>query len=260
MSWTHYSKGAILGVLLAISLVVVGIAAAISTTGTQPEPANVNDTVTMNATVEDPFEGQPDQWTLRADSELKNATYSVEVYEQDRLVVQDGDQGSVNVSLDRSGQTTPDRIEITVTGEVPDDIQYDYQDRSKENYTVLTLTNADTGEQLRSWDGHRYTDGSQEARSAIEDAEAAIDKLDDPSEDVQNRLDEAISAYNAGNFDNAVSIANDTQSMAEAEREEEKSSGLPLTLVGGVVLVLLLAVGGGAYYWQTQQQQDYKLQ
>jgi hypothetical protein len=234
----------------------VGTAAAITTSGAAPAPANVNDTVTMNVTVEDPFENQPDQWTLRGESELDNATWNVEVYEQGQLVSQSGSQGSIEQALDRSGDTTPDRIEIKVTGEVPDDITYNYGDLAAENYSAMTLSNADTGEEFDTWSSHRYTDGSKEARAEIDAAQAAIDEVDDPSDDVQNTLSQAISAYDNGNFENAVSLAQDAQQTAE----EEQDSGLPIALIGGAIVVVLLVVGGALYYRQSQQQDNYKLQ
>ncbi|WP_340097788.1 hypothetical protein [Salinibaculum salinum] len=259
MSWTHSSRAVALGVLLAISLMAVGTAAAITTTGDAPEPANVNDSVTMNATIEDPFENQPDQWTLRGTTELENASWTIEVYEQGQLVSQSGSQESIEQALDRSGDTTPDRIEISVSGSVPPLEEFDYQDRSVENYSVMSLSNADTGDEFESWSAHRYTDGSNEARSEIDDAQAAIDEVDDPSDDLQNELDQAISAYNNGNFENAISLAQDAQATAEEEQQEQES-GLPLPLIAGGAVVLLLIIGGALYYRQSQQQDNYKLQ
>jgi len=261
MSWTHCSKGAILGVLLAVSLVAVGTAAAISVSGDAPQPENVNGTAEMNATVEEPFNGPPEQWTLRATTELENPSWSYEVYEQGSRV----DSGATNAStleldLDSTGTTTPTRVVVRVEGDVPDlsEDDYSYEDRSAENYTVMTLTNADSGGELQTYESHRYTEGSNEARQAIDSAQAAIDELDDPPQEAQDQLDRAVSAYNAGNFENAVSIANDAESTAEEEQQEE--SGLPLPLIGGAVVLVLLVVGGAAYYVKGQQSETHKLQ
>jgi len=256
MSWTHYSKGAILGVLLAISLVAVGTAGAVSFDGEPPAAKNVNDTAEMNATVNDPFEGQPETWTLRGETELENASWTVQVYEQGSRLRTETHQGTLEEELDSTGQATPDRVVVQVTGDVPDDIQYNYEDKSSENYTVISLENANSGEELQSYDAHRHTDGSKSARTAIQDAEAAIDELDNPSDDAQNQLDRAISSYDNGNFENARSLAEDAQSNAE----EQQSSSLPLPLIGGAVVLVLLVVGGGAYYYKSQQSETHKLQ
>jgi hypothetical protein len=257
MSWTHYSKGAILGVLLAISLVAVGTAGAVSFDGESPAATNVNDTAEMNATIESPFNGPPEQWTLRATTELENASWSYEVYEQgSRIDSGATDTEELTLDLDSTGTTTPSRVVVRVSGDVPDDIQYNYEERSAENYTVLTLENANSGEELQSYDAHRYTDGSESAREAIDSAQTAIDETDDPPEDAQSQLDRAISSYDNGNFQNAQSLAGDAESSAE----EEQSSGLPLPLIGGAAVLVLLVVGGGVYYYQNQQSENYKLQ
>ncbi len=257
MSWTHYSKGAILGVLLAISLVAVGTAGAVSYDGEPPAAKNVNDTAEMGATIEDPFDGPPSQWTLRATTELDNASWSYEVYEQGSRIdsgVGEGDE--LSLDLDSTGTSTPTRVVVRVNGDVPDDIDYSYEERSTENYTVLTLENADSGEEFQSYDAHRHTDGSKTAREAIDSAQTAIDELDNPPQEAQDQLDRAISSYDNGNFQNAKSLAED----AESNAEKQQSSGLPLPLIGGAVILVLLVVGGGAYYYKSQQSETHKLQ
>jgi len=257
MSWTHCSKGAILGVLLAVSLVAVGTAAAVSVSGDAPDAQNVNDTAEMNTTIEDPFDGPPSQWTLRATSEMENVSWSYEIYEQgSRIDSGATDEDVLELNLDSTGQSTPDEIIIRVNGDVPDDIDYNYEDESAENYTVMTVENQDSGEELERYEAHRHTDGSQSARQAIDDAQAAIDELDNPPEEAQKQLDRAISAYDAENFENAQSLAEDAQSTAE----EEGGSGLPLPLIGAAVVLVLVVVGGAAYYMKGQQSETHKLQ
>lgn len=256
MSWTHSSRGAIFGVLLAISLLAVGTAAAISTTGQAPAPAENGTEVSMTATVDEPFADAPDQWTLRGDTELENATWIVEAYDQRGSVVARENVQASNVTQDLNFDNDATRVNVTVTGSVPTLTAFNYEDRSAENYTVMRLSQADGSALEKSWDSHRYTNGSQTAREAIDEAATAVDEASGNAG--QDDLDRAISAYNNDNFENAISLAADAQSTAEENTSDD--SGLPIALIAGVIVVVLLAVGGGVYYRQSQQQDTSRLQ
>jgi hypothetical protein len=251
MSWIHSSRGAILGVLLACSLVAVGTAAAVSVSGGAPAPAENGTEVSMTVTVEDPFASAPDQWTLRGETQLQDATWNVEVLNQGRLVTRTDTAGSnFSQPLDfEEGATT---VNVTLTGTVPALNTFDYENRSAENYTVMHLTQSNGNAIDQTWRSHRFTAASQDARQAIDAAADAVEEAGGTGDD---DLQQAINAYDAGNFDNAESLADDAQTAAE-----ESQGGLPIVLIGGVVVVLLLVAGGGYYYYQSQQGGDYKLQ
>ena len=251
MSWIHSSKGAILGVLLACSLVAVGTAAAVSVSGGAPAPAENGTEVSMSATLENPFADAPDQWTLRGETELASANWNVEVLNQGRLVTQDDTNGAnFTQPLDfEEGATT---VNVTVTGTVPTLSTFNYENMSAENYLVMRLTQNNGNAIDEEWRAHRYTAESQDARSAIDAAASAVE---DAGGTGQDDLDRAIDAYDAGNFNNAESLAEEAQNTAE-----ESQGGLPIVLIGGAVIVLALVAGGGYYYYQSQQGGDYKLQ
>ncbi|MFC7132525.1 MULTISPECIES: hypothetical protein [Salinibaculum] len=251
MSWTHSSKGALLGVLLAISLVAVGTAAAVNVSGDAPAPAENGTEVSMQVTLEDPFADAPDQWTLAGETELDDATWNIEVLNQGRLVTRTDTSGETfSQPLDfEEGATT---VNVTVTGTVPTLSTFNYENRSAENYTAVALTQANGNAVDRTWRSHRYTNESNSARTAIDAAATAVE---DAGGTGQDDLDRAINAYDAGNFDNAESLAEEAESAAE-----QSQGGLPIVLIGGAVVVLLLVVGGGYYYYQSQQGSDYKLQ
>jgi hypothetical protein len=241
--------------LLAISLVAVGTAAAISTTGQAPAPAENGTEVSMTATVEEPFADAPDQWTLRGDTELDNATWIVEAYDQRGNIVASENVQASNVTQELDFDNGATRVNVTVVGTVPTLSTFNYEDRSAENYTVMELTQADGNALEESWDSHRYTNASQAAREAIDAAATAVE--DASGNAGQDDLDRAIDAYENGNFDNAISLAEDAQSTAE---ENTSDGGLPIALIAGVIVVLLIVVGGGIYYWQSQQQDTSRLQ
>ena len=251
MSWIHSSKGALLGVLLAISLVAVGTAVAVSPTGEAPAAAENGTEVTMTATIENPFADAPDQWTLEGETELQNPTWNIEVLAQQRLVTRTDTSGATfSQPLDfEDGATT---VNVTVTGTVPTLSTFNYENRSVENYTAMALAQANGNAVDRTWRSHRYTNESNSARAAIDAAATAVE---DAGGTGQDDLDRAIDAYDNGNFDNAESLAEEAESAAE-----QSQGGLPIVLIGGAVVVLLLVVGGGYYYYQSQQGSDYKLQ
>jgi hypothetical protein len=205
----------------------------------------------MTVTVEDPFENAPDQWTLRGDTALQGANWNVEVLNQGRLVTQDDTNGAnFTQPLDfEEGATT---VNITVTGTVPTLTEFNYEEMDAENYRVMRLTQANGDAINESWESHRYTAASRSARQAIDAAASAVE---DAGGVGQDDLDQAISAYDADNFDNAQSLAEDAQNAAE-----ESQGGLPVVLIGAAVVVVLLVAGGGYYYYQSQQDSDYKLQ
>jgi hypothetical protein len=173
------------------------------------------------------------------------------VLNQGRLVTQDDTNGpNVTQSLNfEEGATT---VNVTVTGTVPTLTEFDYETMDAENYRAMQLTQANGNAINESWEAHRYTAASQSAREAID---AAASEVEAAGGTGQEDLDQAISAYDADNFDNAESLAQDAQDAAE-----ESQGGLPIALIGAAVVVLLLVVGGGYYYYQSQQGSDYKLQ
>jgi hypothetical protein len=258
MNWTHSSR--LLGVLLVVSVLAVGTAAAIGISGSAPAPANVNDSVSMSVEIQDPFEGQANQWTLRGSSGLDEATFTVEVYAQGRLVSQQGPvRGPVNQSLDFEASPTPNRVVVNVSGGVPPLESFDYRNRSAEEYTVLRLENAGAGTALETYRAHRFTDASDAARDAIDAARSAIDGLEQPPEAAENDLQRAIEAYDGEQFGLAQDLASEAEEAAD-ERAEQEESGLPVVLIGGAVLVLLLIAGGALYAFGGGGDEDYKLQ
>lgn len=254
MSWIRSSKGTILGVLLAISLLAVGTAAAISASGTAPGAEEVGTEVTMQVTIQEPFNEMPDQWTLAGETELENATWTVETLNQRGNVLTRTDVTADNVTESFDINNDTNSVNVTVTGNVPALSTFNYSDRSVENYTVMSLSQQNGDSFGEEWRTHRYTADSREARNAIDAAKADVENASGNAG--QDDLEQAINAYDAGNFDNAISLAEDAESTAE----ENQGGGLPLTIIGGAAVVVLLVVGGGIYYWQSNQGEDYKLQ
>lgn len=245
-----------LGLLLVVALVTVaaGTAVALTVEGTSPEPAQVSSTVTTTATIQQPFSGDaPAQYTLRGETELENASFTVVAFDQQNSTVNrvDSEGPTFEMPLDIDNGSV--RVEVEVNdGVVPPLDTFDYRDMSVENYSALRLVRVADGAEteISVYETHRFTEESIEARQAIDNASAVIDA--DSSSDAREKLNQSISAYNAENFENAVSLAQEARDAAD-------SGGLPVTLIGGAVVVLVVIVGAVAYV-RNSGDDDYKLQ
>ncbi len=262
MSWTHSSKAVALGVLLAVALVAVGTAGAVQISGLDdaPESGEAGESVTIEAELTEIYgEDVPDdEWTLAGDTELENADWTVIVRdagggEEER---QDISGDSFEQDLDRDANHVS--VNVRVTGEVPDIDTFDYEDTSVEEITAMELSQITGDSDRASLAGgthelQRYTDESQEARNAIESAQAAAEEAD--SDSARDRIQDAITFYNSGEFESAINAAEDAQSTAEGEEQTQQ-----MLMFGGAGIVIIALLAGGIYYWRQSREDRSKLQ
>ena len=258
MNSTRYSRGTIALLCVVGLLAVAGTASAftVSTEGTVPNETAAGDEVSVTYTIEDPYTGVPNEWTLEGETQLENVSWTVTVNDRESQVFEDtyGDQ-SFSQSLDGEGDQDGDEVIITLTGTVPEVENYTYD--PEERYTVAELTRV-TGsneEQFRNDTAHHYDSQSREARNAIESATAAIEAAGGNTEAEQLR-DNAISSYENGNFGNAVDLANQAENTAQQAEQSQQNTQTLLYAAGAIVLLLLLG-GGGYLLYQSQQGDDY---
>jgi hypothetical protein len=246
-----------IGLLLAVALVTVaaGTAVALTVEGTSPEPAQVNSTVSTTVTIQQPFSGDaPAQYTLRGETELEGASFTVVAFDQQNSTVNRVDSEGPTFEMPLDIDNGAVRVEVEVNdGVAPALDTFDYEDMSAENYTALRLARVADGAEteIRVFEAHRFTEESIEARQVIDNASAQIDA--DSSGEAREKLNQSISAYNAENFENAVALAQEARNTAE-------SGGLPVTLIGGAVVALVVIVGAVAYVRNSGGGDDYKLQ
>ena len=99
---------------------------------------------------------------------------------------------------------------------------------------------------------HHFTEESDQAREAIDQASAAVE--DSGSDDAQSSLDSAISAYENGNFENAISLAERAED--EASQSQLLRTGL---MAGGAVLVVLVLAFVGYRVYKSRQKGPSRL-
>ena len=257
MSWTPSSRTATLVVLVALALAAVAPAAALSISDeTEFNESRVGETVETTVVIEDPFEDQADQWTLVASTELENVSWVVTILQQGNQVDQ-STYGGQSFEQDLALENGGDEVRIDVTGDVPPVDNYTYE--PLETYTLweFDAVTGDSESDLNASEIHHYTNDSRDARASIDEAARVINESGNPQE-ARDTLNNSISAYNNGNFENANDLAGQAQDEAEqTEQTQQRNQTLIYAVVAVLVLVL---VGGGIYYWQSQQDDYGKLQ
>jgi hypothetical protein len=255
MSWTHSSKAVAIGVLLVVALGAAGPASGITFDGESPDSTQVGEEVEMQVTIEEPFtDPLPNEWTLVGNTSLENAEWTITAEDNTgEVVARSGDSGNPNdITLDSEEGIVSVTVELR--GQVPEMEQgdFNYESREEEGYLAMELLrntsagNSQIGDEAR-WTAHRYTEGSQAARQAIESAQDSGASGD--------KIQQAIQAYNNANFKLAQDLASDAESGAESEEQTQT-----LLLFGGAAVVVILLAGGGYYVYQQQSRDTNKLQ
>lgn len=243
----------VLGAVLLVGALGTGSVAAI-----QSSPQDLPAESEVGADFETTFEltdlfDEFEEWTLVAETELENTTWTIVQYNQagsetDRLET-DGQNVSQSVRLDDGTAT----IEVRVTGVTPelDNLSYDPPDR----FTVASFTQEREGgadRDIATYESHHYTEESREAREAIDRASEVV--AESGSDAAQSSLDSAISAYESGNFENAIDLAD------RATEEAEQRQFIRTALLGlGALVVLVLLLGGAYWVYRSRQQGPSRL-
>lgn len=261
MSWSRSSSLVLVALLAVVGVTLLvaspGAAATVDDDGV-PDEAQVNDSVSVEFTLSDLYEGDtPREWTLVADTELDNADWTIRRF--------DGGGDQVGSSTETANATAEQfvsadenvvTVEVELRGDVPDVEEFSYEPR--QTFTLATFTEQRPGggeTVLETYETHHFTEASQSARQAIDDAQAAIDEADEAGGDVSDAegdLETAIALYNGGvEFGQAQSVAENAQDEAE---DAESGAELRSLLLWGVGALLVVVVIAGVAYWYRQNQ------
>ena len=238
--------------LVVFGTLFVGSAAAVES-GAQDLPEESEVGTDFEATLEvtelfDEFE----EWTLVAETDLDNSTWTIRQFNQagDQVSRTDTDGGTAFDSIDIDDGTQT--VEVRVTGTTPElgELSYDPPDRFvAANFTLER--DGGTERAIGSHESHHYTAESREARLAIDSASAAVG---DSGGDARSSLESAISAYESGNFENAITLAE------RAESEASQSQFIRNAALGvGAVIVLAVLLGGGYWVYKSRQKGPSRL-
>lgn len=256
MNSSHFSKLAIVAVLLAV--VAAGPAAAVDVSGSDvPADAEVNSTVDVTYTFEELYTNY-DQWQLQGETELESVTWTVTTYDVGETQLNQQEYNGQSFSHQIAKADDVAAVEVRLQGTVPEGNEWSYEPAQSLLLANFSETQeGGTENDLRTSQIRPYTADSQAARTAIDDAQAAIDDAESAGVNVDEAagtLENAISAYNSGNFENAQDLAGDAQNAAESAQQSSQRTST-LLMIGGVVLVL--AILAGLVYWYLSNRETY---
>lgn len=237
-----------------VALAAVPGAAAISTDAENvPDRAQVGEKVSATFTLSDLYT-EYEEWTLNGETELENVTWTVTRYDQGNNKISqeeyDGESFDEIISLDNN----VDRVSVRVTGTVPAVEEYSYE--PAQAFTLATLSQDRQGgdsDEIETWEVAHDTNESIEAREELDSAAATIAAAKDGGasvSDAESTFDNAVSAYEGENFDNAANLANKAEDKAESAHRNRQ-----LMFAGAGILGL--AVVGGAFFWWRSQRDTY---
>ncbi len=252
MSSNHCSDRGVaaLVVLLvaALALAPASVVAVDASAEGVPDSAEVGSEVTTTFTLTNLY-GNGTSFTLQGETALNDVSWTVERIKLDGSSTRENFGGQSFQTM-ISSENDVERVVVTVRGTVPAIEQYTYAPH--QSFTLARLTQV-TGENpqlvAQPWTVEHYTEDSRNARKAIDRAEAAVEETGAGERDLQ----QAISAYENGNFANAVSNAEDAEAAAENARRSARTTRLVLIAVGAVAVVALL---GFAYYRTREDDYD----
>lgn len=264
MNSTRCSKLFALLLVVTLALSAVAPATAISTADDGiPNDATVGDSVTATMTLTDLYTDY-EQWTLEGRTELTDVTWTVTTYDQagnqKAKESYDGQSFDHSLALD----TDASKAVVKVSGTVPEVANFTFD--PQQSFTFATLSQSREGgnsEEIETWTANYHTEDSKSARDAIVGAQGAIENAPSGANtaDAESVLDNAISAYEAGNFDNAIDLAGKAKKSANsaADKAQQSEQQSKLLMYGGAAVVLLLVIGGAGFWYRSQQQDNYRL-
>lgn len=257
MNWNRSSRSATaLLVALLVLVLTVATAAAVSTsTSGVPEEALAGSETNGTYTLGKLYEDGSSEWTLTGETAMSGARWVVKKRKLGGDVQTESFTGQ-NFSTTVSSRNNVETVVVTVDGTVPSISNFTYEPRETFLFARLNKSVGTSVKVVTATQVHHYTTDSKRARNAILDARTAIDDAGGNPQ-AERTLQNAISAYNSGNFANAIDLAD--QARKTARQAERSSQRTQLLLFVGLGVLALAGVFGGVYYWRTKRDRYDKL-
>jgi hypothetical protein len=257
MNLSRCSKLAVAAVVVLAFAVVP--AAAVSISGDTPASVEAGQQQETTYEFTNLFENY-EQWTLEGETDLTEVTWQVVTYDNAGNQVNEVTLTGQAASYQFQAENGAVRAEVTLVGTAPSSNAWSWSYSPPQRITYAEFVQAQEGgasNTLETFNTRPYTQASQDARTAISDAEQAIEDARSSGASVggaESDLEDAVSFYNGGQFEQAVSNAEDAESAANSAASSAQTTDL-LIMVGAAVVVLLLLAGG--VYWYLQQQDSH---
>ncbi|SEW23052.1 hypothetical protein [Halobacterium jilantaiense] len=260
MSSSRYSElGAVLAVVTLLAVAAVPVAA-VSVDGDAPGEAQVGAQKSTTFEVTEPFSDY-EEWTLRAQTDLTEVTWQVTTFDNAGNQVNEETLTGQEMSYQLQASSGVTRVEVGIQGTVPNTSAFEWSYDPEQTLTYASFEQTQDGGSTNGigepFEFRPYTSDSQEARDAIAAASDAIDDAQNQGASVsgaEGDLEDAVEFYNSGNFEQAVSNAEEAESAANSAVSSAEQTQLLLYAGVGLVVVLVLA---GVGYWYLQQRDTY---
>ncbi|MFB6269127.1 MAG: hypothetical protein ABEH83_04230 [Halobacterium sp.] len=257
MNLSRCSKFAVaLVVLLAVAAVP---AAAVSISGDAPSTVEAGQQQETTYEFTNLFENY-EQWTLEASTDLTEVTWKIVTFDNAGNQVNEVTLTGQQASYQFKASSGAVRAEVTIVGTTPSPSAWSWSYDPPQTITYAEFVQAQQGgasNTLETYSTQPYTQQSQEARNAIRSAEDAIESAKSSGAGVsgaESDLQDAIEFYNGGNFEQAISNAEQAESTAKSAASSAQRTDLIIMVAAALVVLLLLA---GGVYWYLQQRDSY---
>ncbi|ADQ66241.1 hypothetical protein GL213_03180 [Halogeometricum borinquense] len=250
-SWSRFSKLA-LACLVVLTALAAPVAAVSVGEEDVPSDAQVESKVTTSVTLNELYKNpQLESWTLAGSTELTDVTWTVTYYDQTGAKInQESFDGQNFSGATVAADDGTSKVEIRVAGTAPSVDSYKYD--PAQTFDVIHLQQTREGgssNDIETWTTHHYTEESQSARDALDESKAAVEGVN--SDEAQASFDNAVSAFENGNFELATELANEAQTKAQQAEQSSQTQQMLIYAAGG--LLAIAVVVGGVFYWRSQQ-------
>lgn len=246
---------ALLATVLVLVLAVTAGAAVTSEVSGVPDGAQADSEQSATYTFSKLYEDGSKEWTLAGRTNLTGVQWTVKKQKLGGDVESESFTGQ-SFSTTVSSNNDIEKVVVTVQGTTPRVSNFTYEPRERFLFAQFNKSVGDANKVVTTTFLNHFTAESKQARQAIDSARRAIDEAGG-HEQANQTLQNAISAYNSGNFDNAIDLAD--QAEQRARQAEQSRQRTQLALYAGVGVLALVVVFGGVYYWRSQQDTYDKL-
>jgi hypothetical protein len=256
MNWSRSSSATL--VLVALLLVAVVPAAGVTISGDAgPSTVEVGEQQDVTFSVEDLYTDY-DSYQLSGETDLTAVTWTVTTYDQTGAEIEQHQYNDPAFDHAISANDDVSSVEVRLQGTTPNWSAWQYD--PPQELTLATFAQSQEGgtsTEIETFEARPYTADSQSARTAIDNANAAIDDAEAAGaspDEAEALVNNAISAYESGNFENAEDLASQAETNANSAGQSAQRTDM-LLLAGGGIVVLALVAGG--IYWYLQQRETY---
>ncbi|MFB6106890.1 MAG: hypothetical protein ABEJ70_07950 [Halobacteriaceae archaeon] len=251
----------VVAVALVLSLAAAPATAVdVSASGAQSSYQQGSD-VTVTYTLTDLYDGQPDEWTLHGETDLEQVTWTVTRYDQTGKQI-GNKQTYTGGSFDQQVSANDDvnEVEVKLEGTVADLPKEAYSYDPAQKRVLAQFSAGQPGgasDELRNQTFRPYSEDSQSARDALDEAAGTIDDASTAGADTsgaEQTFQNAVEAFDSGNFGLATDLAHQARDKAQGAQQSKSTTTLLLIGVGVLVAILIVA---GLVYWYLQNRQTY---